>query len=199
MRMPRERSFLTPLLTALLVMLVGCGASPVGTLPDIPASLETLAGADSSVAEADDSWRGTTDDCRMLGEPSSETHQALFDALNEFRLSNGLEPLIYSRTLEIAADAQTHDLYERSFFAHINPDGQNPGQRALEAGFCHAYVGENIAAGQKTVEAAQQAWENSTSHRENMLLPAYRYVGVGYYQDPNGRRYWAQEMAYDLP
>ena len=104
-----------------------------------------------------------------------------------------------SRTLETAADAQVQDLYARSFFAHINPDGKNPGDRALAASFCHKYVGENIAAGQLSPSAVMVAWQNSPSHNENMLTADYVYVGMGHYIDPNGRHYWAQEFAYDVP
>lgn len=171
--------------------LVGCGMSPVGILPDAPLLDDTT--------NLDAASPLPSDDCKALGEPSTETHREMFEALNNFRVANGLEPLVYSARLEAAANAHARDLYERGYFAHINPDGENPGKRAVQAGFCHEYVGENIAAGQKSVQAAQIAWENSPSHRENMLQPAYKMVGMGFYQDPTGRMYWAQELAYDLP
>lgn len=183
--------------TVLPVILVGCGAAGVGLLPD--ENLTDVAGADTETTELEAASTIPSDDCMILSAPSTETHKALFDAVNKFRADNGLEPLVYSVRLEMAADAHVQDLYEREFFAHINPDGENPGKRAVRLGFCHEYVGENIAAGQKTVEAAQIAWENSTSHRDNMLQPQYKFVGVGVYQDPNGRMYWAQELAYELP
>ncbi len=185
--------------TALLAALAGCGFSANDVLPDVPAPATNVAGADSAVAELDAGSPIPADDCLALSEPSDETHKAVFEALNAFRVANGLPPLAYSARLQMAADAHVKDLYDRDFFAHINPDGENPGQRAVRLGFCHEYVGENIAAGQKTVEAAQTAWENSPSHRENMLQPDYKYVGVGVYKDPTGRMYWAQEMAFRLP
>jgi uncharacterized protein YkwD len=178
-------------------ILAGCGFTPTGILPDAPLPFSQFSDDQTELTESGSPL--PANDCLVLGEPSTDTHKALFTALNNFRINNGLEPLIYSERLEIAADAHVRDLYERGFFAHINPDGANPGKRALQAGFCHEYVGENIAAGQKSVQAAQNAWENSPSHRENMLQPAYRYAGVGFYQDPSGRLYWAQEMAYHLP
>lgn len=137
--------------------------------------------------------------CVATGAPATPVHQAMFDALNEYRTANGLPKLIYSKTLEAAADAQVIDMWQRSFFAHVNPDGLNPGQRAVNAGFCHQYVGENLAAGQSTLERAMAAWKNSPGHNANMLQPAYVYVGVSYSVDLNGRYYWAQELAYELP
>lgn len=137
--------------------------------------------------------------CAQISVPADAVRQQMFDALNNYRIANGLRPLLYSKRLEAAADAHVADLANRSFFDHINPDGQNPGDRARAAGFCHEYVGENIAAGQTSVAAVQLAWQNSPSHNENMLEPDYRYVGMGHYVDANGRQYWAQEFAFELP
>jgi uncharacterized protein YkwD len=188
---------LTAALLALILSVVVCGCGSV----ELPGATDAVTdvSAENATTELESAASIPADDCLALGAPSDETHQAIFDALNSFRVANGLEPLVYSQRLELAANAHVKDLYERNYFAHINPDGENPGKRAVEVGFCHEYVGENIAAGQKSVEAAEIAWENSPSHRENMLQPQYRYVGVGFYRDPNGRMYWAQEMAYDVP
>ena len=174
-------------------MPIGCG-----TLPD-SALLNNNLESNSPDNSTDAGLSVPQQDCLGLGQPSDDIHKAIFDNLNTFRQANGLPPLIYSETLETAADAHVRDLYERGYFAHINPDGQTPGQRAVAAGFCHEYVGENIAAGQKSADAAQTAWENSPSHHDNMLDPKYKYGGVGFYQDPKGRMYWGQEMAYDMP
>lgn len=137
--------------------------------------------------------------CVEVSEPATETHRAMFDLLNQYRAANGLPELIYSRRLEISADAYVQDMAQRGYFAHVNPEGQNPGDRALAQGFCHRYVGENLAAGQKTAERAMQAWINSPSHNENMLDARYVYVGMGHYVDAEGRSYWAQEFSFSLP
>jgi uncharacterized protein YkwD len=137
--------------------------------------------------------------CIQVGPPRSETHREMFEQLNAYRVENGLHPLIYSVKLEQTADGHVEDLWQRGFFAHINPEGQDPGDRAMEAGFCHKYVGENLAAGQNTTGRALDAWINSPSHNENMLEEDYVYVGMGYSVDTNGRQYWAQVFAYDVP
>ncbi len=167
--------------------------------------LATLNNADLAADLSGSSSPNT--DVRPVGEPSclgtalpsDSVHAAMFEALNRYRRENGLSPLIYSGKLEQLADAHARDLWERSFFDHINPDGLGPGDRALQAGFCHEYVGENIAAGQTSVESVMRAWKNSPSHDRNMLLSQYVYVGMGFSRDPNGRLYWAQEFAFDVP
>ncbi|GMV97312.1 MAG: hypothetical protein AMXMBFR83_16700 [Phycisphaerae bacterium] len=177
----------------------GCGGAPE-LLPAVEdADLTTVVDASADLAGASSSNAPAGADCIALGNPESTTHQALVDALNQYRIENGLKPLIYSKRLEAAADGQVRDLWQRGYFSHINPEGQNPGDRAIAAGFCHKYVGENLAAGQRSVSAVMTAWQNSPGHNANMLEPEYRYVGVSFSVDQNGRMYWAQEFAYELP
>jgi uncharacterized protein YkwD len=141
----------------------------------------------------------TQNDCVVVGDPATAVHRRLFRALNRYREERGLNPLVYSKRLEEAADAHLKDLHDRNYFAHITPDGLNPGDRAMAAGFCHQYVGENLAAGQRSVPAVMRAWDESPAHQENMVEPDYVYAGVGHFYDAEtGRQYWAQEFAYDL-
>ena len=137
--------------------------------------------------------------CVGSEEPATTTHRAMLDALNLYRQENGLEPLRYSKTLETTIDAHVYDLWARDFFDHVNPDGLRPSDRAVEGGFCHRYVGENIAAGQKTLDRVMQAWIDSEPHRLNLLEERYIYVGVGVFTDPDGRIYWGQLFALDVP
>jgi hypothetical protein len=51
---------------------------------------------------------------------------------------------------------------------------------------------ENVAVGQKTPEDVMRAWMTSRGHRQNILNPNYRYIGVGYIN--NGRPYWTQNF-----
>jgi uncharacterized protein YkwD len=202
-----HRGYANPafLMSGLVLAFLGC-AGCVDLLPALPDTEETINNAadDASAGVAtgvlgDTATSTDAPVCVEVGQPASDMHLAMYEALNEYRVANGLSPLIYSKTLEAAADAQAVDLWQRSFFAHVNPDGENPGQRAVAAGFCHEYVGENLAAGQNTLEKAMTAWKNSPGHNANMLQPAYIYVGVSYSVDTNGRYYWAQELAYELP
>jgi len=146
---------------------------------------------------------GSPSGCLGLGVPSDVIHQAGFDQLNLYRRSNGREPLRYSTTLQRAADLHAQDMYNRNFFSHINPNGAGPGDRAVAAGFCHPYGGENIAMGQndmETVTEAMAAWKASPTHHANMLYAGFKYVGVGYYHVQIGTShcyYWVQLFAVD--
>lgn len=180
--------------------LVGCNG---GVLPSSPADtgsqdVFSLLRLDGDVADAGDSL-DAQEPCLELGNPETVVQSRLFAELNNYRANYGLSPLVYSKRLEAAAQAHLSDMYERGYFAHITPEGFEPGDRAMEVGFCHRYVGENLAAGQRTVQAVMRAWDNSPSHQLNMLEPNYVYVGLGHFVDPiTGRNYWAQEFAYHV-
>lgn len=184
------------IVVALFGVIAGCGVSssplPSGNMP---------------VIDGDAAYLWPTDQlnlvnapaCAQIEEPKTTTHLAMFQELNRYRVENGLQPLLYSKTLETAIEGHVEDLWVRGFFSHTNPDGEGPGDRATRAGFCHLYVGENLAAGQTSTQHALQAWKDSPPHDVNMLEPNYVYVGMGHSTDAFGRQYWGQAFAYDLP
>lgn len=78
------------------------------------------------------------------------------------------EPLALQDKLTLAARAHSLDMGNRSFFAHNNPDGQDPTARAVALGYTFS-VGENIAAGYTSLDAAHAGWLESLGHRKNVL------------------------------
>ncbi len=145
---------------------------------------------------------GTEASCEAIGQPVDAVHAEMYRVLNAYRTNNRLPALAYSKTLEAAADAHARDMWQRGFFEHENPDGDGPGERALAAGFCHEYVGENIAEGDglATVAEVQAGWVASPGHNANMLNEPYRLVGMGHYYDPMSRyHYWVQDFALPNP
>lgn len=191
---------------ALLCLSCGCVPGSITTLlsdglPSDSAVIGPLTGDDTTNDDGNTDVLGSTPvpACVKTGEPRTSIHQTMFEELNRYRQEQGLRTLLYSKTLEKAADLEAEDLWVRGFWSHTNPDNESPGQRAVQAGFCHIYVGENIAAGQMTVQRAMQAWKSSATHNLNLLDPDYVYVGMGFSVDTFGRRYWVQEFAYQIP
>lgn len=143
--------------------------------------------------DANDPGVGASGYCEPIGTPDTNTQQQMLNALNNYRIENGLAALMYSDTLEQAAQAHAQDMSFRNFFDHTNPDGDGPFDRAVAAGFCHAMmIGENIAYGQQSVAEVQNGWEGSPGHNANMLHAQYTFVGMGYYVSLLGERYWVQ-------
>jgi len=181
-------------LASLAMILVFTGCVP-GLFPAAPEPDEFTTDAGNTAVAA-----ATVDEhdvCTEVGFPLTVDHVAVLDALNAYREEYGLQTLIYSKSLERAAHAVADDIVERNFFDHIDPDGNAPPQRAMAAGFCHEYVGENLATGFTTAEAVMEGWKASEGHNANLLHPQYAYVGIAVIRTASGGVVWVQEFAYD--
>jgi uncharacterized protein YkwD len=142
--------------------------------------------------------------CADVGDPVGGPHRDMFVLVNEYRAANGLGALVYSLTLQQAADDFAEQLYREDFFDHTAPDGSEPDDRAVAAGFCHPFVGENIGYGLNQLGTAAQALEGfqaSPGHNANLLRPEWAFVGIGVYHvmGPQGSEYWwVQLFARDI-
>ena len=105
--------------------------------------------------------------------------------LNATRTAHGLRPLALSDDLQSAAVAHSRSMLEDGFFAHDSKDGSPFVTRVR--GFYHSVgynawsVGENLLYNTAEMDAstAIEAWLESPAHRENMLAPEWREVGIG--------------------
>ena len=124
----------------------------------------------------------------------------IFLATNNLRQERGLEPLYLDANLSLLAKEHSQDMLNRSFFNHTNPDGEDATARAERHGFPTMFInlesvgfsgiGENIAfvVIDKFCSEAHPVfsgdcfvdlWFASEGHRENLLNPHYRVIGVG--------------------
>jgi uncharacterized protein YkwD len=121
--------------------------------------------------------------------------------INQYREDNGLGPLLLSDTLTVASEHHSEDMARHHFFAHITaassyyPSGSQPWDRMRAEGYDYnTFMGENIAVGYETAEAAFQAWRNSPSHNAAMLDGRYRVIGVARLNVPGPRWYWTTDF-----
>ena len=129
----------------------------------------------------------------------------LLELVNEFRATGGrcggrmlpaAPPLQLDELLEEAAQLHAEDMAENNYFDHQSLDGRSPGDRISAVGYRWRGYGENIAAGQRSVEAAFQGWVDSPGHCANLLRGQFEEMGLGYAQG-GGRfgHYWVQKFA----
>ena len=65
--------------------------------------------------------------------------------INEIRVQHGLVAIFEDYDLDLIALHNSKDMASRDFFAHINPDGLSPNDRATQAGYkCEIKVGNTI-------------------------------------------------------
>ncbi len=105
--------------------------------------------------------------------------------LNNYRVSNGLQPLLVSDMISEACDRHNSDMGKYRFFDHYTQAsdwfavGASPWDRMAASGYSYnTYKGENIAAGYSTAAAVFQGWKNSPGHNANMLGANYKVLGV---------------------
>lgn len=136
----------------------------------------------------------TTEKNVGLGDTEKMAREVLALVNNE-RAKYGLNPLKWDDTLAAFAELHCEDMIERNFMSHVNPDGEDPFDRLKYFGINYWTAGENIAAGQKTPAEAMDAWMNSETHRENILNPNFRSLGVHVRRGGSYGIYWVQEFA----
>jgi uncharacterized protein YkwD len=106
-------------------------------------------------------------------------------AINDVRRTRGLSELRLSRALSSTALGHSASMAKHGFFSHDGYDGLAFWRR-IEAryrprGSSLWRVGENMAWASPALSAEQTItmWMKSTAHRENLLDPAWREVGIG--------------------
>ena len=110
------------------------------------------------------------------GNTPTRGEDAVVRAMNVVRASNGVPPLRVGRALTRAARSHSVDMARRGYFDH-----RNFVQRLRSFGVRAPYIGENLASGTQPLTAATivQMWIASPPHRQNLLDPAFRRIGVG--------------------
>jgi uncharacterized protein YkwD len=89
-------------------------------------------------------------------------------------------PLTWSAALGAAAQAHSRSMANGNYFAHQDPDGDSPADRARAAGYRGRQIGENIAAGQGSPSQAMKGWLASPGHCANLMNPMFTQVGAAY-------------------
>lgn len=115
----------------------------------------------------------------VLGFASNIRVEEVISQTNEERGKNGLLPLKINENLSQAAKLKALYMFDKSFWAHVAPDGTTPWKFILQSGYRYLYAGENLAKDFGYSGDVVGAWMNSkTGHRENILNNNYTDIGV---------------------
>lgn len=108
-------------------------------------------------------------------------------------------PLAWNAALGAAAQGHTKAMAYGNYFAHQDPDGDMPADRARAAGFRGRQIGENIAAGQGSPSKAMSGWLASPGHCANLMNPMFTQMGAAYAADARSDEgvYWT--MLFGAP
>ncbi|UQS17408.1 CAP domain-containing protein [Pseudomonas sp. HS6] len=108
-------------------------------------------------------------------------------------------PLSWNPALGAAALGHSKAMAYGNYFAHQDPDGDMPADRARSAGYRGRQIGENIAAGQSSPGKAMAGWLASPGHCANLMNPMFTQVGAGFASEARSDEgvYWT--MVFGAP
>jgi len=106
------------------------------------------------------------------------TKTSLINLTNQSREMIGLDPLVESAKLDDAALLKAQDMVKNNYFSHQSPSGVTPWYWFSKTGYVYKYAGENLAVGFFESKDLYQAWLNSPAHKDNLLSPNYKEIGI---------------------
>lgn len=113
------------------------------------------------------------------------------DLVNSHRASIGLRTLVHSEGMADIARGHSEDMASgKVAFGHDGFSARCSEARAVLGG--GNWCAENVAAGQKTPQAAFNSWMNSSGHRANIESSKATHMGFGYAKNSSGKYYWTQ-------
>ncbi len=121
----------------------------------------------------------------------------VFELTNQIRAEYGLSPLQKLDSLTAAAVTRAWETTISN--SHTRPDGTSCFTVLSEYGLNLSHRGENIAVWNSTPQQAVNSWMNDAAHRNILLDPEYKYLGVGFFyvaNDPKGNYYYWEQLFY---
>ena len=107
-----------------------------------------------------------------------EAEIQMLELVNQERRKGGLSEFHIRSELLPVARGHAKDMWERNYFGHVSPEGDDVGDRLDKAGVSHTVAGENLALA-PTVATAHNGLMNSEGHRANILEKDFKMVGIG--------------------
>lgn len=80
-----------------------------------------------------------------------------------------------------AAMEHSRDQAKMQRMSHEGSDGSSMKERINKVGLQWRIIGENVAAGYKSVDSVMEGWMKSEGHRENILNRSFRYISATNY------------------
>ena len=187
----------------------GGGGSDTAPSTQTAAPLPNAAVVSSSASATPSSAPTGGGDTSCGLNPPAGIQAEVLQRVNAFRASGAVcggvaypaaGALSWNTTLLQAARGHATDMATNNYFSHTGQDGRTPDQRVLAAGYSYAHMGENIAAGQASVESAMASWIGSASHCQNMMTPDFKDIAVACVRNEASsyRIYWVMEMGRPL-
>lgn len=105
-------------------------------------------------------------------------------------------PIAWNSKLFEAGAGHALDMANNNYFSHTSLDGRTFSQRITAAGYAWSTIGENIAAGQTSIEQVINGWLQSPGHCANIMNSTYTEVGVACAKNTAStyKTYWVMDL-----
>lgn len=120
----------------------------------------------------------TSGHAALFAYETEVTQEELLETVNGARLEGRVEALNNDPTLNTAAQMKLNDMFTNQYWAHDAPSGTSPWHWFAEADYKYQNAGENLAKNFHTSDGVTNAWIASRAHRENMLNPQFKDIGI---------------------
>lgn len=113
-----------------------------------------------------------------IASPGIDSYDVMAKINNE-RTQRFLPSLITNGKLLAAANIKSNDMLKRSYFSHVDPDGNYVWPTIIAQGYTpYSTLGENLAIDFFSASSVVDAWMNSPSHRANILNQKFEDQGL---------------------
>jgi uncharacterized protein YkwD len=126
--------------------------------------------------------------------------ESIIDLTNKARGFNGLSALGENPLLNIIAETRARDMFEKQYFAHVSPTGNQASDVAQRIGYHYKIIAENIASGRfLTNQKVIDGWMQSPGHRKNLLSTEVKELGAAIIKGSlSGQETWISVQIFGL-
>ena len=137
---------------------------------------------------------GNKDSGRIENFDSVEIRKRHLDYLNALRQERGLTNLQISNSLNSSAATHARDIFKQQRAWNFGSDGSSPQKRAEISGFKGVVTGENVSETYEGEFLVLQVWVKNSFSRSVLLNKEATHLGLGWYQQDNGKIWWVQVL-----
>ena len=137
---------------------------------------------------------GNKDSGRIENFDSVEIRKRHLDYLNAIRQERGLTNLQISNSLNSSAVTHARDIFKQQRAWNFGSDGSSPQKRAEISGFKGVVTGENVSETYEGEFLVLQVWVKNSFSRSVLLNKEATHLGLGWYQQDNGKIWWVQVL-----
>ena len=146
------------------------------------------------VSNNEEIYIGNKDSGRIENFDSEEIRKRHLEYLNALRQERGLTNLQISNSLNSSAATHARDIFKQQRAWNFGSDGSSPQKRAEVSGFKGVVTGENVSETYEGEFLVLQVWVKNSFSRSVLLNKEATHLGLGWYQQDNGKIWWVQVL-----